>query len=727
MRPSILRTVVLCVLVAFVGTSNAACVRRIWPSDVGVRRDKWLADSRKGNFARTSLQRRFEWPYNHPTRQSGAPGLCLALSGGGLRSASFAIGVLQGLRERGALREIDRASSVSGGGFALSWYLVHHFDASKALKDAYSATKQDEQMLASECSDTEGCRYQRELEGGMDIIANPFRSADLDFSTLQGVGMLLASVPAVVPNFVLNGVFGWHANTAPARAFYQARVEQVFHRPPGTLSSLPFYEIGRWDEVELGHLRRMLKRTRNDPNAHLPFPIFLTAANLNHSAGAASQHVANRLFEITPVWEGSDAFGYRRDGTSFDLHTAVAVSGAAVDSDISLSGPPGMLASALNLDLGYHVDNPLYPRSHTVYRSLPAPLYFFFGWSNNLEGARIHLTDGGHVENLGAFPLFRRLCRQTLIVDGSYDPNLGYDDYRALRDSLRGELGLELAVPAIDDWLGRQLAVARVLRAVKKESQFRDLDHKRRVIADLEDLHPVWESPIREAYCPPRRPDQVRGALENVRKAIRSRLERLHEQSRRTELPDLEALTPDMGWLLLDPTRARGKEGELWDQAVDAELMVGSVTGLEGPLGSTEAEVTMDVLYVKLGLPRAVRLDLEKCDHDRHSEAACLYREALRSVQRRSLVGDFFPYESSVDLSFEGEQFRAYRDLGRMMALRIGLAKERPAQWFNPEGTGWSYRPLLLDGKELGGACEPPHCTPAPAPGHCRDRRGGAP
>jgi Patatin-like phospholipase len=50
----------------------------------------------------------------------------LALSGGGIRSASFSIGVMQALAHNGWLKKIDYLSTVSGGGYAgssLSWLL----------------------------------------------------------------------------------------------------------------------------------------------------------------------------------------------------------------------------------------------------------------------------------------------------------------------------------------------------------------------------------------------------------------------------------------------------------------------------------------------------------------------------------------------------------------------------------------------------------------------------
>lgn len=45
----------------------------------------------------------------------------LCLSGGGIRSATFSLGVLQGLAEEKSLEEIDYLSTVSGGGFVGSW------------------------------------------------------------------------------------------------------------------------------------------------------------------------------------------------------------------------------------------------------------------------------------------------------------------------------------------------------------------------------------------------------------------------------------------------------------------------------------------------------------------------------------------------------------------------------------------------------------------------------
>jgi predicted acylesterase/phospholipase RssA len=53
--------------------------------------------------------------------QPKAPLTTLCLSGGGIRSATFALGVVQGLAERSVLNAFDYLSTVSGGGYTGAW------------------------------------------------------------------------------------------------------------------------------------------------------------------------------------------------------------------------------------------------------------------------------------------------------------------------------------------------------------------------------------------------------------------------------------------------------------------------------------------------------------------------------------------------------------------------------------------------------------------------------
>ena len=67
----------------------------------------------------------------------------LAFSGGGIRSATFNLGILQALAKARLLRTVDYISTVSGGGYIGSWLMawMHHQKI---------GIKQVEQHLASQ-------------------------------------------------------------------------------------------------------------------------------------------------------------------------------------------------------------------------------------------------------------------------------------------------------------------------------------------------------------------------------------------------------------------------------------------------------------------------------------------------------------------------------------------------------------------------------------------------
>jgi hypothetical protein len=63
-----------------------------------------------------------DWRWGRKTSPTPADGcIGLALSGGGIRSATFNLGLLQGLANRGLLKVVDYLSTVSGGGYIGSW------------------------------------------------------------------------------------------------------------------------------------------------------------------------------------------------------------------------------------------------------------------------------------------------------------------------------------------------------------------------------------------------------------------------------------------------------------------------------------------------------------------------------------------------------------------------------------------------------------------------------
>src|ERR687884_1351970 len=58
----------------------------------------------------------------HKRAKEGDKRTALCFSGGGIRSATFGLGVLQGLARHGLLKEFDYLSTVSGGGYLGGWF-----------------------------------------------------------------------------------------------------------------------------------------------------------------------------------------------------------------------------------------------------------------------------------------------------------------------------------------------------------------------------------------------------------------------------------------------------------------------------------------------------------------------------------------------------------------------------------------------------------------------------
>ncbi|MCK9397397.1 MAG: patatin-like phospholipase family protein [Methylobacter sp.] len=87
------------------------------------------------------------------------PRMGLALSGGGTRSASFNIGLLNGLHDGKKLNDFDYISSVSGGSYAALWYFskLYYLDLSNPtgqcangqdsyfFKECYNAQENNEE------------------------------------------------------------------------------------------------------------------------------------------------------------------------------------------------------------------------------------------------------------------------------------------------------------------------------------------------------------------------------------------------------------------------------------------------------------------------------------------------------------------------------------------------------------------------------------------------------
>ena len=95
----------------------------------------------------------------------------VALSGGGMRSATFALGVLQGLTEKGMLQRADYLSTVSGGGYIGSWLqaLLAREKSFDQLDPTLTKPAKNRPKIPSPVKITDGRNGQRLMSGGRQV------------------------------------------------------------------------------------------------------------------------------------------------------------------------------------------------------------------------------------------------------------------------------------------------------------------------------------------------------------------------------------------------------------------------------------------------------------------------------------------------------------------------------------------------------------------------------
>ncbi len=158
-------------------------------------------------------------------------------------------------------------------------------------------------------------------------------------------------------------------------------------------------------------------------------------------------------FIFTPEFIGSEATGYMStkdyEFGQTNLATAFAISGAAVDPNtgVTRSRPLAFIMTLLNVRLGYWARNP--NRAHRLPETLSKlfsrpfwQLYILremFGWGMNEKSCYLHLSDGGHFENLGLYELVRRKCRYIIVADAGADAKWTYGDLARACERIRAD------------------------------------------------------------------------------------------------------------------------------------------------------------------------------------------------------------------------------------------------------------------------------------------------
>jgi hypothetical protein len=135
---------------------------------------------------------------------------------------------------------------------------------------------------------------------------------------------------------------------------------------------------------------------------------------------------------------------------SLTLGSAIAISGAAINPNMGQYSSPALafLLTLFDARSGWWLPNlghPLPPRSDGV--------PFFGGWllaellGRTHAGSRyVHLSDGGHFENLGLYELVRRRCRFVLCVDAGCDQQAAFADLGNAVLKCRVDFGVDIVL-----------------------------------------------------------------------------------------------------------------------------------------------------------------------------------------------------------------------------------------------------------------------------------------
>ncbi|GAB5100278.1 hypothetical protein [Caballeronia sp. HLA56] len=249
-------------------------------------------------------------------------------------------------------------------------------------------------------------------------------------------------------------------NEFSLHGFYRDRLIRAFY---GGFRSLNdprkpalFTGFDSKDDIPFSHVKDALykcakKFDSNHQPSKPPFLVVNTALNLVKGTELAWQERKADSFTMTALRAGNYRLGYRdihRFADNVNLGTAMAISGAAFNPNMGYnsSGPLAFLMSVLNVRLGWWLGNPKFADwirkdpSSSSWRLLQEAA----GQTTDTDHW-IHLSDGGHFDNMGLWEMVHRRCRFILLVDASQDAHFAMEDlYSAIR-KIRIDMGIEIS------------------------------------------------------------------------------------------------------------------------------------------------------------------------------------------------------------------------------------------------------------------------------------------
>ncbi|KEA62157.1 hypothetical protein ADIMK_3818 [Marinobacterium lacunae] len=192
------------------------------------------------------------------------------------------------------------------------------------------------------------------------------------------------------------------------------------------------------------------------PETGAPLPLVNTTLSTLNSKRPLAHSRMGESFTLTPLYSGCPATGFARTADfqsgRLTLGEAITTSGAAVDPGTAQTSNRALsiLLTLINFRLGFWVQHPRRAGDH--FGRMPFWLIFkeLFAKGMQENASSLHLSDGGHFENLGVYELLRRECPLIIASDAGADPNLQLSDLGLLLQRAHADFGCEVHLNTVN-------------------------------------------------------------------------------------------------------------------------------------------------------------------------------------------------------------------------------------------------------------------------------------
>ncbi len=182
-----------------------------------------------------------------------------------------------------------------------------------------------------------------------------------------------------------------------------------------------------------------------------PYHLINTTLNVPSSENPALHGRGADFFIFSKYYCGAESTGYQdtqkyEDGKT-QLGTAMAISGAAASPEMGSGGSMIMsfIMTLLNIRLNQWMPNPNRKRL-PLFTIWPRYLSQEFLRQGTENEPLLNLSDGGHHENLGIYPLLKRRCKLIIASDAGADPNYQMEDFANLQRKASIDLGVTIDI-----------------------------------------------------------------------------------------------------------------------------------------------------------------------------------------------------------------------------------------------------------------------------------------